>query len=114
MGKEYGPRQDADGAKKSEDGRSVLGIRPGVGAENWKERYFGVWVVTSSLSQGRGTSQVKSASPERKHAGEATTEEREASPDGSKSIHALGGRPRKTFGLCSLLDVPRRHIDGKS
>ena len=35
----------------------------------------------------------------------------EGSPDGSECVHAFSGRPRKTLGLCDLLDIPCRHVN---
>ena len=42
-----------------------------------------------------------------------TEDKKGSSPDRSEGVHAFGGGPRMTFGLCGLLDVPRRHVDGK-
>ena len=41
------------------------------------------------------------------------TEDGESLPDRSESVHPLGSGPRETFGLCDLLDVPRRHVNSE-
>jgi len=42
---------------------------------------------------------------------EEVTKDEEDSPDGGECVHTLSGRPRKTLGLCDLLDIPCCHVD---
>jgi hypothetical protein len=55
---------------------------------------------------------VTGGSLEQKQA-EIKMSEVESSPNRSSCDHALGGSPRKTLGLCDLLDVSRCHVDGE-
>lgn len=45
--------------------------------------------------------------------GERQRDEKGNSPDRSEGVRAFGGRPGKPLGLCDVLNVPSRHVDGK-